>query len=63
MALLPRNLKLSPILLIALASAVRSRFCYKPSVRREWNTLSEAERAAWISAVKVCAELPIEAEA
>jgi len=58
MALLPRNLEFSLIFLITLVSAVQSRFCHKPSVRREWNTLSETEQAAWISAVKCFGALP-----
>jgi hypothetical protein len=59
MAFLNRKLDLSFVFLLALVSAVQSKFCYKPSIRREWNALSETEQAAWISAVKVRVEFPL----
>lgn len=40
--------------LLLIASTVHARnTCVNPSVRREWNSLSDIDRAEWINAVKV----------
>jgi hypothetical protein len=48
--LLKLHLALAFLLVVIAAQAKR---CSKPSVRREWETLSKTERAAWIDGIKV----------
>jgi hypothetical protein len=38
---------------LLLISPVTEAVCTKPAVRKEWRTLSVAERTEWIDAVKV----------
>ncbi|KAF7350174.1 Di-copper centre-containing protein [Mycena venus] len=44
--------------LFLLSTPVAEAICVKPAVRREWRTLSVAERTEWIDAVKCLANLP-----
>jgi hypothetical protein len=44
------HLALAFLLVVIVAQAKR---CGRPSVRREWETLSKSERAAWLDGVKV----------
>ncbi|KAF7349069.1 Di-copper centre-containing protein [Mycena venus] len=44
--------------LFLLSIPVAEAICVKPAVRREWRTLSVAERTEWIDAVKCLANLP-----
>jgi hypothetical protein len=49
-----RPIVLDLIFILLCSSVVQSKRCSNPSVRREWNSLSETQRAEWITAVKVC---------
>ncbi|KAF5348693.1 hypothetical protein D9758_006865 [Tetrapyrgos nigripes] len=53
---------LVPVLAIAVSSLLAVTFvqaeCTNPSVRKEWRTLSAAERTEWIEAVKCLGKLP-----
>ena len=40
-------------LLLTFITAAYATSCAKPRVRREWRSISEAEREEWIAAVKV----------
>ena len=40
-------------LLLALITTVHAVPCSEPRVRREWRSISEAEREEWVAAVKV----------
>ena len=48
---LAKNVSLA--LLFAFIATTYATHCAKPRVRREWRTLSEAERAEWLAAVNV----------
>ena len=48
---LTKNLLLA--LLLTFIATVHAGSCEKPHVRREWRSISEAEREEWIAAVKV----------
>ena len=39
--------------LLFLTTATQARHCANPRVRREWRSISEAEREEWVAAVKV----------
>ena len=41
------------VLLLAFIATVRAAPCTEPRVRREWRSISEAEREEWVAAVKV----------
>jgi len=41
------------LLLTFITTAYANHQCAKPRVRREWRSISEAERKAWVDAVKV----------
>jgi hypothetical protein len=49
-----RPIVLDLVFILLCSSVVQSKRCSNPSVHREWNSLSETERAEWITAVKVC---------
>lgn len=44
------------MVVIATMLGLSEAVCTHPSVRKEWRKLSKAERADWISAVKVSGE-------
>ncbi|KAJ7121493.1 Di-copper centre-containing protein [Mycena epipterygia] len=46
------------LLLLSNLPVADAAACKNPAVRKEWRTLSKAERANWISAVKCLANLP-----
>ena len=48
---LAKNVSLA--LLLAFVATTYATHCAKPRVRREWRSLSEAERAEWLAAVNV----------
>ena len=45
-------------LLLAFVATVYAGGCKEPRVRREWRSISEAEREEWIAAVKVWSSHP-----
>ena len=43
----------SLVLLLLFVTTVHSTRCAKPRVRREWRSLSDADRKKWLAAVNV----------